>query len=110
MRDLGWRGCQLLLVAVLCLSETGGATEPDGSPGARAAQSRRLNALIDSEWEWRLKQQPTFASYLGDRRYNDRWPDVSLAAITSRHEHRRDVLKQLDTIDPKVLSASDRLN
>jgi len=109
MNDLA-RTCWqlLLLVAVFCLPETSCAADP--KPATRLEMTRRLDLLIDTEWEWRLKQQPTFASYLGDRRYNDRWPDVSLAAITSRHEHRRDVLKQLDAIDRKVLASGDRLN
>ena len=109
MNDLARTCWQLMLAgAVLCLPETSCAADP--KPAIRLEMTRRLDALIDTEWEWRLKQQPTFASYLGDRRYNDRWPDVSLAAITVRHEHRRGVLKQLDAIDRTVLAAGDRLN
>ena len=52
----------------------------------------------------------TFASYLGDRRYNDRWPDVSLEASTRRHRHRKQVLKQLAAIDREVLAPDDQLN
>lgn len=69
-----------------------------------------LHALFDSEWEWALRESPTFASQLGDKRYNDRWPDVSLSAIEGRHAHRQDVLKKLLAIDPAKLSESDRLN
>jgi uncharacterized protein (DUF885 family) len=75
-----------------------------------AAARDRLQKLLADEWEYTLREAPTFASHLGDKRYHDRWPDVSLAAIARRHEHQRDVLQQLDTIDPRQLSAADRLN
>ncbi|MGH9863571.1 MAG: DUF885 domain-containing protein, partial [Candidatus Acidiferrales bacterium] len=70
----------------------------------------RLNALFKEEWEYRLKEDPVTATELGDRRYNDRWPDESLAAMERRHSHRREVIGQLDAIDLKKLSDTDRLN
>src|SRR5205823_11028325 len=75
-----------------------------------AAVSKRFNDLLAQEWEYRLRESPTFASYLGDKRYNDRWPDVSLAATSRRHEHQQEVLAQLDKIDSLQLSPTDRLN
>src|SRR3954447_2853639 len=51
-----------------------------------AAVSKRFSELLAREWEYRLREAPTFASYLGDKRYNDRWPDVSVAATDRRHE------------------------
>lgn len=73
-------------------------------------ESDRLHAIFDAEWQWQLREEPTFASYLGDRRYNDRWPDRSLAAIEQRHQHRIDVLKQLDQFDASKLSPDDRIH
>src|SRR6059058_3812207 len=75
-----------------------------------AAGGKRFNDLLAREWEYRLRESPTFASYLGDKRYNDRWPDVSLAATSRRHEHQKQVLAQLDKIERDQLSPTDRLN
>src|SRR3954469_5250553 len=75
-----------------------------------AAVGKRFNDLLAREWDYRLRESPTFASYLGDKRYNDRWPDISLMAIGQRHEHQKDVLAQLDKIDGQQLSPADRLN
>src|SRR5262245_21776688 len=75
-----------------------------------AAVTKRFKDLLAAEWEYGLRESPTFASHLGDKRYNDRWPDVSLAAIERRHAHRQEVLAQLDRIDRELLSAADRLN
>jgi len=75
-----------------------------------AAATKALHDLFDREWEYDMQQDPTRASRLGDRRWNDRWPDVSLAAIKSRHEHDLEVLRQLTKIDRGKLSAADQLN
>ena len=74
------------------------------------AVARGFRELLATEWEYTLREAPTFASHLGDKRYNDRWPDVSLAAIERRHQHQQDVLKKLASIDPEKLPAADRLN
>ena len=57
-----------------------------------------------------MREFPTFASNLGDRRYNDRLTDVSLAASARRDEHRRQTLARLLRLDRSKLAAPDRLN
>ena len=72
--------------------------------------TKALHALFDREWRYELQENPTRASQLGDRRWNDRWPDRSLAAIQRRHEHNVQVLKELSQIDRSKLSTADQLN
>ncbi|CAN5600304.1 DUF885 domain-containing protein [soil metagenome] len=72
--------------------------------------TKQLYALFDAEWEYNLKESPTFASYLGDKRYNDKWSDVSLAAIEKRNQHTKDALEKLKKIDRAKLSVADQLN
>ncbi len=74
------------------------------------ATTKALHDLFDREWEYDLQQEPTRASSLGDRRWNDRWPDLSLQAIQSRHQHDQEVLRNLAKIDRAKLSAADQLN
>ncbi len=69
-----------------------------------------FNALLDEVWEYRLDQFPTFASYLGDRRANDQWPDQSLDAIQARQAAARDFLSRLYAIPRAELSEGDQLN
>ncbi|MBA3440960.1 MAG: DUF885 domain-containing protein, partial [Pyrinomonadaceae bacterium] len=69
-----------------------------------------MHALFAAEWDYLMEQNPTSASMLGDRRWNDRWPDVSLDAIGKRHEHTRAALARLQTIDRNNLSLADQLN
>ncbi len=70
----------------------------------------RLHKLFDEEWEYTLREAPTFASYLGDRRYNDRWPDLNLSTTLLRHAHRLELLQKLGAFDDSNLSPEDRLN
>lgn len=74
------------------------------------AASSSLHALFAAAWDYEMKENPTFASVLGDRRFNDRWPDMSLPAISKRHQHHRKLLGELDFIDRTSLSDADRLN
>ncbi len=75
-----------------------------------ADEGQKLHALFDAEWEHTMEHSPTWASQLGDRRWNDRWPDGSLAAIESEHARDQEVLTQLTKMDRAALSPADRLN
>ncbi len=67
-------------------------------------------ALLEEHWEWTLRNSPTFASSLGDHRYDDRWRDESLAAYETRHDERKEFLRRLYAIERAALSDADRLN
>ncbi len=72
--------------------------------------ARQLASLFDEDWEYWQQESPTWASHLGDKRFNDRWSDVSLVAIERRQQHRLDVLQRLQAIPDEGLSVTDRLN
>jgi uncharacterized protein (DUF885 family) len=105
-----------LVLSLLILAIVWQAAAPAGAQ-RRAARGRAagddvsaLNKLFDEEWEWTMREFPTFASQLGDRRYNDRWPDVSIEATERRQQHRLQTLARLQKIERERLSAADRLN
>ena len=83
---------------------------PAADENAKPTDGERLHAIFDAEWQWTLREEPTFAAFLGDRRFNDRWPDRSAGAIERRHLHRIEVLKQLAAISSDKLTAEDRIN
>lgn len=72
--------------------------------------TRQLYAFFEERWEQGLKESPTFASFLGDKRYNDRWGDNSIAAIERRHREDIEAMNRLKAIDRSKLSESDKLN
>ena len=84
------------------------------APVATRAESvdpaTRLHGIFDAEWERGLRENPIRATYLGDVRYDDRWPDLSPQALTRIHAADRAVLAALADIPADALSPDDRLN
>ena len=77
---------------------------------ASADATSDFKALLDDVWESRMSDYPTFASSLGDRRYNDQWTDQSLEGVESRHLKDREFLRRLYAIDRNALQESEQLN
>lgn len=69
-----------------------------------------FSSLLEEHWEWRLANSPVFASTLGDRRYNDQWPDLGLAAHRRRYDETREFLRRAYAIERGALSEADQLN
>ncbi|WP_457097545.1 DUF885 domain-containing protein [Lysobacter sp. P5_B9] len=72
--------------------------------------TRAMHQLFDQEWERGLRENPVNASYQGDARYNDRWSDVSLAAIQASEAADRAALARIRAIDRNALSPAEQLN
>ena len=77
---------------------------------AHADPGEDFATLLTEAWEWRLTEYPVFASRLGDRRRNDQWQDLSLAAFSRRHEDQQAFLRRLRAIDSAALTTDDQLN
>ena len=71
---------------------------------------KALNEFFEAEWNYEMEQSPVRASFMGDRRWNDRWGDQSLDAIRKREEHAKDALVRLKKFDRAQFSAADQLN
>jgi len=70
----------------------------------------RLHSLFDRDWEYQMQHDPISASELGDRRWNDQWPDVSLNSLREQFQNGKQELQQLHAIERSKLSAEDQLN
>ena len=70
----------------------------------------RLHALFEADWQRQLEDNPLLASYLGDKRYNARLPDLSPEAFARRDAALRASLATLEGIDRAALSTADQLN
>ena len=94
---------------VICAVVALVATPVEGAP-RRSAEARKLHALMEADWEWRLEQFPTLATEVGDPRYDDRLPDLSPNAIERRKRHNRERVAKIEKIDRSRLSPEDALN
>ncbi len=77
---------------------------------ACAEASDDFKALLDEAWEAQLANAPLFASRLGDRRYNELWPDLNVSAIEAQQQQARGFLRRAYSIDRNTLSETDQLN
>ncbi len=77
---------------------------------ASADATADLHALFDREWERDLADNPLAATYIGETRYNDRWPDLSPTAQASRDAADAKVLDDLATIPRGQLPPAEQLN
>jgi uncharacterized protein (DUF885 family) len=97
-------GILLMIAAVVSQPWAPACAAPDSDAKGR------LDRLYDAEWQRWLREDPTLATSVGDPRYNDRWPDLSLPAIAKTQAMDRAALAELASIDPAALPATDRLN
>ena len=95
-----WSRALLLMTSLL--TGTGSAAEP--------RPSSALATLLAEDWQYHLSHSPTYASILGDRRWNDRWDDLSLAGIEADHQHDVAFLDKLAKLTRGKLSEADWLN
>jgi prolyl oligopeptidase len=99
-KDIGMKTLRIAAAAALLVISAAG----------QAAAVDDFKALLDEHWEWTLANSPLFASSLGDRRYNDRWADQSLAAIERRHEETVEFLRRVYAIERASLPEAEQLN
>jgi uncharacterized protein (DUF885 family) len=77
---------------------------------AEPAANEQFAALLHDAWEFRLREDPLFATETGDHRYDDKLPKVSLADEKRRNAAQREFLARLRKIDRESLSAANRVN
>lgn len=75
-----------------------------------AARSRDLSRLFNEIWQDRLKHQPEYATYLGDKRYDAELTDYSPRAVNEALARGRGYIEQLSLIDTTGLSHQEQLS
>lgn len=76
----------------------------------RRTASDELAALFHDDWEFQLRENPLFATQVGDARYNDRLPSVTPADYARRFVEEREFLRRLEAIDRDALSPVERIS
>ncbi len=85
----------LIIISPLCLSQE---------------KNTALHAFFEQEWQRGLSDSPENASYNGDARFNNRWTDMSLAAIAAREAADKAAMDKLHGFKRAELSEQDQLN
>jgi uncharacterized protein (DUF885 family) len=85
-------------------------TSSTAAPTTPEDRSKALHALFHNYWEASLKNQPEFASMIGDKRYNDQVSDYSVKGINDWLAAEQGFLMKLAAIDSTGLSDQDKVS
>jgi uncharacterized protein (DUF885 family) len=77
---------------------------------AQQSAPERLQQLFADDWEFRLRESPTFATSLGDTRYSHLLDPAGLADVERQTAETRVFLQRLRAIPRDSLSPADRIN
>jgi uncharacterized protein (DUF885 family) len=102
MRAFSW-----VLFVTFLVSATGFAASAQTDLEARR---KALNDLLAEQWQYTLRTNPTFASMLGDKRWNDKLEDFSQKAIDDDLEQNRKFLTRFEAIDTTGFPEQEVLN
>lgn len=95
-----------LAIPLLILSNTAVAA----STADLEARRKALNDLLHEQWEYSMRASPLYASFLGDKRYNDLLDDFSQKQIDDEHEQSRRFLARFQAIDTTGFPEQEVLN
>ena len=79
------------------------------SPAGAETPARDLAKLCDEFWQGEMAASPTWATSLGDKRYDDRLDDITPRGIARDKKRLEGVLARANAIPEASLSAADRL-
>jgi uncharacterized protein (DUF885 family) len=78
-------------------------------PGDNQALAQ-FQRFVADEWQYRMRENPLYATRCGDHRFNDRLPSVSEADAQRRLSDARAFLDRLCAIDPEFLPLGEQLD
>ncbi len=117
------QGLLLFLFAVTCFCSSVPFDKPARAQGPSSRPSQTLSPtapdpattqhfhrLVKTLWQAHLRRYPLFASAIGNLRYNDKLPDMSLAGIQRRAEQDKRWVRALERVQAHKLSQTDRIN
>jgi len=100
--------CLLLMV---CWMTSFGCATTAHLPSSASLESRKLDAIFESYFEAYLKLFPTFASEIGDHRYDDQLENaISESHIAAQKDLAARTLAELEQVDSNRLDAERQLS
>ena len=74
-----------------------------------ADEPKNVEQLAAEYWEFRLRDEPLMATQVGDRRYDDKLPDITPEGRRKRDEKYKDIIDRGNALSQGPLSDADRL-
>lgn len=96
-------------IAALGILASSACSAPPVTGGDAEVRSRELAEVAEGFWSWYLEWHPLEATYVGERTYNDRVPDITPQGREERRQSTTAFVDALAAIDPDTLGPDDRL-
>lgn len=96
MKPIGFHLCAGLLLLVPCLSV--------------ANNHKKLEAIVNQSWVFKLKEDPLFATEVGDHRYNNKLPAMTEQDEKRRYLFYKKIQAKLDKIQLRDLNKADTVS
>ncbi|MES2764725.1 MAG: DUF885 domain-containing protein [Bacteroidota bacterium] len=93
----------LLLLAFVLSATSAFADIPEN-------QDQKLNKVFDRYQEYILRTFPEYASYTGDRRYDDKLTNLADSSVTARYDSLRMFVELTKAINDTMLSSAQKIN
>jgi uncharacterized protein (DUF885 family) len=74
------------------------------------ARRKALHDLLQEQWDYTMRTHPIYASFLGDKRFNDQIENLSQKAINDDLEQTRRFLARFEAIDATGFPEQEVLN
>jgi len=100
----------MIEAALLAAAVAAGAAGVAQTAVQTSAASDSFHALLDEDWEARLREDPLLATSTGDHRYDDRLPSVAPADLERAAQRQRATLARLRDIARASLDTQDRIS
>jgi len=71
---------------------------------------KALNDLLTEQWEYQLRTSPIHASFLGDKRWNDKLDDLSQEAVDKDLQEAQKFLARFEAIETSGFPEQEALN
>lgn len=99
----------LSVAAVVPLSSCRHASPTSATGSSKASAAKELEQLSDAYWDYSMRGNPIWATYLADRRFDDQLPDITPEGIQARLDQAKALFKSANEIDPDKLDEEDRV-
>ena len=100
----------IVIITLLVVSCTTIETKVEPSANIPIDENIKFINYLDNDWENNLINNPLFASYVGDKRFNDKINSNSIDQFLNQKNSHKESLKILQDIDITKLNDSNKLN
>ena len=100
----------IVIITLLVVSCTTIETKVEPPANIPIDENIKFINYLDNDWENNLIKNPLFASYVGDKRFNDKINSNSIDQFINQKNSYKESLKILKDIDISKLSDSNKLN